>query len=150
MALNESSEDTAYVLGRIFSVWEQIQEAANPGLNSTIKDRYFNAACATPTAVFSKLQVLSNHHLRKIEKGREVYFEKKLTELMSKLHGGEALPKTLSLDEQGMFILGYYHQTQKRYEKKEEKCLEDSRVSEETDIMSSQSGTQGDDQGTLF
>lgn len=150
VALNESSEDTAYVLGRIFSVWEQIQEAANPGLNSTIKDRYFNAACATPTAVFSKLQVLSNHHLRKIEKGREVYFEKKLTELMSKLHGGEALPKTLSLDEQGMFILGYYHQTQKRYEKKEEKCLGDSRVSEETDIMSSQSGTQGDDQGTLF
>ena len=88
--------------------------------------------------------------MRKIEKGREVYFEKKLTELMSKLHGGEALPKTLSLDEQGMFILGYYHQTQKRYEKKEEKCLEDSRASEETDIMSSQSGTQGDDQGTLF
>ncbi|MBR5162589.1 MAG: type I-C CRISPR-associated protein Cas8c/Csd1 [Schwartzia sp.] len=121
VALNENCEDTAYVLGRIFSVWEQIQEAANPGLNSTIKDRYFNAACATPTAVFSKLQILSNHHLRKLEKGQEVYYEKKLTELMSKLNGGEALPKTLSLDEQGMFILGYYHQTQKRYEKKEDK-----------------------------
>ncbi len=121
VALNENSTDTAYILGRIFSVWEQIQEAANPNLNSTIKDRYFNAACATPTAVFSKLQVLANHHLRKLEKGREVYFEKILTEIMGKLEGGEALPKTLSLDEQGMFILGYYHQTQKRYEKKEDK-----------------------------
>ena len=121
VALDENNENTAYVLGRIFSVWEQIQEAANPGLNSTIKDRYFNAACATPTAVFSKLQILSNHHLRKLEPGREVYFEKKLTELMGKLDGEAPLPKTLSLDEQGMFILGYYHQTQKRYEKKEEK-----------------------------
>ena len=121
VALNENCEDTAYVLGRIFSVWEQIQEAANPGLNSTIKDRYFNAACATPTAVFSKLQILSNHHLRKLEKGQEIYYEKKLTDLMGKLDGEVPLPKTLSLDEQGMFILGYYHQTQKRYEKKEDK-----------------------------
>ena len=121
VALDETNTNTAYVLGRIFSVWEQIQEAANPGLNSTIKDRYFNAACATPTAVFSKLQILSNHHLRKLEKGQEVYFEKKLTELMGLLQGGAVLPKTLSLDEQGMFILGYYHQTQKRYEKKEDK-----------------------------
>lgn len=121
VALNENCEDTAYVLGRIFSVWEQIQEAANPGLNSTIKDRYFNAACVTPTAVFSKLQILSNHHLRKLEKGQEIYYEKKLTELMGKLDGEAPLPKTLSLDEQGMFILGYYHQTQKRYEKKEDK-----------------------------
>ena len=124
MALNENCEDTAYVLGRIFSVWEQIQKAVNPELNSTIKDRYFNAACATPTAVFSKLQILANHHLRNLrtqKPGLAITFDKKLTEIMSKLHGGEGLPKTLSLDEQGMFILGYYHQTQKRFEKKEDK-----------------------------
>ena len=124
VALNENCEDTAYVLGRIFSVWEQIQKAVNPELNSTIKDRYFNAACATPTAVFSKLQILANHHLRNLrtqKPGLAITFDKKLTEIMSKLHGGEGLPKTLSLDEQGMFILGYYHQTQKRFEKKEDK-----------------------------
>ncbi len=120
VALNESSEDSAYVLGRIFSLWEQIQQAASPGLNSTIKDRYFNAACATPAAVFPKLQILSNHHLRKLEKGQAVYFEKQLTDLMGKLPGA-AVPKTLPLDEQGVFILGYYHQTQKRFTKKEEK-----------------------------
>lgn len=123
MAVNENSSNTAYILGREFAVLEGIQEDANPGINATIKDRYFNAACATPASIFPILLKLKNSHLRKMNnKGKEVYYEKQLGELQNKIQmpddGRTPFPKRLTLDEQGMFILGYYHQTQKRYEKK--------------------------------
>lgn len=120
VGLNEETNDTAYVLGRLFAVLEAVQEEANPGVNATIRDRYFNSACATPGAVFPILMKLKNSHIRKIERqkiGKKVYFEKLLTQLMGKV---EDFPKRLTLEEQGHFILGYYHQVQKRYEKKEE------------------------------
>lgn len=63
MAVNENCNDISYVLGRLFSVLENIQQSANPGINSTIKDRYFNSACATPAAVFPVLWKLANAHL---------------------------------------------------------------------------------------
>lgn len=123
MALNENSTNTAYILGREFAVLEAIQEEANPGINATIKDRYFNAACATPASIFPILFKLKNSHTRKLNsKGKEIYYEKQLRELQDKIlvgdNGMTAYPKRLSLEEQGMFILGYYQQTQKRYEKK--------------------------------
>ena len=120
MGLNEETNDTAYVLGRLFAVLEAVQEEANPGVNATIRDRYFNSACATPGAVFPILMKLKNSHIRKIERqkiGKKVYLENLLTQLMGKI---EDFPKRLTLEEQGHFILGYYHQVQKRYEKKEE------------------------------
>ena len=64
VALNEESTNTAYVLGRLFSVLEQIQEESNPDINSTIKDRFFNSAAATPGVVFPVLLKMANHHLR--------------------------------------------------------------------------------------
>ena len=123
VALNENSSNVAYTLGREFAVLEAIQEEANPGINATIKDRYFNAACATPAAIFPILFKLKNSHIRKIDNpGRVIAFEKQLTELEGRLPAAEgqttACPRRLSLEEQGMFILGYYHQVQKRYEKK--------------------------------
>lgn len=120
VGLNQETNDTAYVLGRIFAVLEAVQEEANPGINTTIRDRYFNSACATPGSVFPILMKLKNSHIRKIERQKEwkkIYFEKTLTELIGKT---EDIPKRLTLEEQGRFILGYYHQVQKRYEKKEE------------------------------
>lgn len=124
VGLNEACNNTAYILGREFAVLEAIQEDANPGINATIKDRYFNSACATPAAVFPILLKLKNSHIRKIE-NKEIYYERMLTELQGKIEVKEgqtaAYPRRLSLEEQGMFILGYYHQVQKRFEKKEEK-----------------------------
>ena len=120
MALNESTKETAYVLGRLFAVLESIQTDASPGIKATIRDRYFNSACATPESVFPVLLKLKNTHIRKIEREKEglkVHYEIMLAEIMGKL---EQFPKRLSLEEQGKFILGYYHQMQKRYEKKEE------------------------------
>ena len=123
MALNEDSNNTAYILGREFAVLEAIQEDANPGINATIKDKYFNSACATPAAIFPILFKLKNSHIKKMNNGaKEIYYEKILGDLQGRLTVAEgqkaACPRRLTLEEQGMFILGYYHQTQKRYEKK--------------------------------
>ena len=121
MGLNEGSKEEAYVLGRLFAVLESIQQDANPGINATIRDRYFNSACAAPASAFPVLMKLKNSHMKKIEReraGSKIYYEKLLTEILEKL---KEFPARLSLEEQGKFILGYYHQMQKRYEKREEK-----------------------------
>ena len=112
MGLNEESNDVAYVLGRVFAVLESIQTDANPEIKSTIRDRYFNSACATPASVFPVLFKLKNSHIKKIERDKGYLkrkYEDLLGELVSKL---ESYPKRLSLEEQGKFILGYYHQKQ--------------------------------------
>lgn len=124
MGLNEESNDIAYVLGRLFSVLESIQLEANPGIQDTIRDRYFNSACGTPAAVFPVLLKLKNNHIKKIgreKEGTKRYYEKLFTEIMWKIDANTGFPKRLSLEEQGKFAIGYYHQTQKKYEKKEAK-----------------------------
>ena len=121
MGLKEECTDTAYVLGRLFSLLEAIQKEANPSITTTIRDRYFNSACATPASVFPVLIKLKNSHIKKLERdkgGAKIYYEKQLTDIMGRL---EKFPKRLSLEQQGQFTLGYYHQQQKRYEKGEKK-----------------------------
>ena len=110
------------MLGRLFSILEFIQMEANPGIKATIRERYFNSACATPASVFPVLVKLKNSHVKKLERDKgsaKAYYEKLLTEIMGKLD--DRFPARLSLEDQGKFILGYYHQVQKKYEKKEEK-----------------------------
>ena len=116
--LNEESTYAPYVLGRLFAVMEAIQENANPGINTTIRDRYFNSACATPAVVFPTLINLAQKHLSKLGGGKEVSFNAQIAELLGKLD--EDYPAHLTLQEQGAFQIGYYHQVQKRYAKKEE------------------------------
>ena len=116
VSLNAESAYTPYVLGRLFAVLEGIQQTANPGINATIKNRFFNSACATPAAVFPILLKLSNSHLKKMDAGKTVYWSRQLGELLERL--GTDFPAHQTLQEQGAFILGYYHQTQKRFEKK--------------------------------
>ena len=118
VALNETSSNIPYNLGRLFSVLEQIQEAANPTINTTIRDKYFNSAAATPSRVFPVLINLSEKHLRKLEAGKRIFLEKLRSQITEQL--SEQFPDRLGLPEQGAFQLGYYHQTQKRYEKKGE------------------------------
>ena len=123
MSVNEECNIVPYVLGRIFSLLENIQCKANPDINATIKDKYFNSACATPASVFPVLLRLANAHLRKLDEKYRVYFSKKLGELMNRIEmaeGGSFMPRRLNLEEQGIFILGYYQETQKRFTKKGE------------------------------
>ena len=118
VSLNETANGP-YLLGRLFSVLEAVQKAANPGINTTIKDRYFNAACATPGMSFPTLLRLSQKHLRKLNDGLATHYDKQITELMAQLPES-GFPARLSLPDQGKFTIGYYHQTQKRYVKKNE------------------------------
>lgn len=118
VSLNETT-NVPYLLGRLFSVLEAVQKAANPSINTTIKDRYFNAACATPGMSFPTLLRLSQKHLRKLNDGLATHYDKQITELMAQLPES-GFPARLSLPDQGKFTIGYYHQTQKRYVKKNE------------------------------
>lgn len=125
VSLNENSKNIPYTLGRLFSVYEEIQKEANlgnpgnPGINTTIKDRYFGSAAAMPATVFPILSNLAQKHLRKLSDKQRIYLDKKVMTLKSVL--GEQYPAHMSLPEQGSFDLGYYHQTQDRYTKKEDK-----------------------------
>lgn len=119
VSLNPDSTNVPYNLGRLFSVLEAVQSSANPGINTTIKDKYFNSASATPAVVFPVLVNLAQKHLKKLDGGLRTYYDKQITGLLSKLE--ERYPSRLNLPQQGSFQLGYYHQTQSRFEKKEEK-----------------------------
>ena len=119
VSLNETSTNIPYTLGRLFAVYEALQESANPGINTTIKDKYFNSASATPATIFPILDNLSQKHLRKLDTGLRITYDGQIGALKNVL--GESNPARLSLPEQGSFNLGYYHQKQFRYTKKEEK-----------------------------
>ena len=116
--LQEDTTYQPYVLGRIFAVLERIQTSEKE-LNATIRDRYFNSACATPAMIFPILIKLSNNHQKsmKNEKERDKYV-KLLEKLYAKID--EEYPNHLSLQDQGIFQIGYYHQKQKFFTKKEE------------------------------
>ena len=121
VSLNENSANIPYTLGRLFSVLEAVQASANPGINATIKDKYFNSAASTPAVIFPILINLAQKHLKKLKgsnAGLVIFYDKQLTDLCSRI--GESYPAHMSLPQQGSFQLGYYHQTQARYQKKEE------------------------------
>jgi len=115
VSLDESNTNAGYRLGRLFAVLEKIQEEANPGINATIRDRYYGAASSTPVTVFSALLKLKNHHLSKLDnRGRAVNLEKRVGEIMD---GIGDFPAQLPLADQGRFAIGYYHQRQDFFKK---------------------------------
>jgi CRISPR-associated protein Csd1 len=117
MVLDEQNTKISYRLGRLFALLEKAQKDANPGLNATLRDRYFCAASATPGAVFPKLlRLAQHHHLVKAEYG--LFTVKRIEEVIS---GFQQFPTNLSLEDQGLFVLGYYHQRQALFTKNEGK-----------------------------
>lgn len=117
VSLDTTNVNGGYRLGRLFATLEKIQAEANPGINATIRDRFYGAASGTPVAVFSNLMRLKNHHLAKLEsKGRQIFFEKLIAEIMDAIID---FPPHLSLADQGRFAIGYYHQNQSFYTKKD-------------------------------
>jgi CRISPR-associated protein Csd1 len=115
--LDVSQTDPAYRLGRLFAVLERIQSAAQPGINATIRDRYYGAASSTPGAVFPTLMRLKNAHLKKLTPGLETFFEKLVGEICGSVEQPalQAFPRQFDLHAQGMFALGYYQQRQSLY-----------------------------------
>src|SRR5690606_5409896 len=89
-------------------------------LNTTIRDRYYGAASSSPITVFPRLLSLKNSHLKKLNEGRKIYFEKLVGEILSAI---SSFPTNLSLNEQANFAIGYYHQRQDFFTSKSEKEL---------------------------
>ena len=113
MSLDPERKDPGYCLGRLFALLEKAQkDATNP--SATIRDRYFGAASATPATVFPQLLRLGQHHISKAEYGG--YTDKLIAEVMERI---DVLPKHLSLEDQGVFTLGYYHQRNALFRKSE-------------------------------
>ncbi len=113
VSLDPENSNPGYRLGRLFAVLEDIQRGAQPGINTTIRDRYFGAAVSTPRAVFGELMKLKNSHLRKLRRskpGLGIHFERLIDHILAGMEADRGFPSHLSLDDQGRFILGYHHQ----------------------------------------
>jgi CRISPR-associated protein Csd1 len=115
MSLDPDRPEPAYQLGRLFAELEKTQQDALPGINDTIKDRYFGAASATPGSVFPRIIRMSQHHLGKLEHRSRVHHEKQIQEIFGRVNN---FPSHLNLNDQGLFALGYYHQRQAIYTRK--------------------------------
>lgn len=118
VSLDPNNMNIGYRLGRLFATLENIQYTASPGINSTIRDRYYGAASGTPSVVFGTLIKLSKHHLAKLKDGLRIHFEKTLQEIIDGVDATHAFPPHLSLEDQGRFAVGYYHQMQHSHTKK--------------------------------
>jgi CRISPR-associated protein Csd1 len=124
MSLDVTLPVVGYQLGRLFATLEKIQQEGLGDTNTTIRERYYSAASTSPTTVFPILMRMKQHHIAKIEKkGRQVNFEKLLTEIMSRIDvsKSEAFPGHLDINAQGYFAVGYYHQMQDFYTKHDTK-----------------------------
>ena len=118
VALEPDHPSTAYQLGRLFAVLESAQRAALGQVNASIADRYYAAASATPARVFGPLlRGLHNHVSDARRRGRGGWIEPKVAEIISKIPAD--LPKTLRLEDQGRFAVGYYHERATRPAKTE-------------------------------
>ncbi|MHB1617839.1 MAG: type I-C CRISPR-associated protein Cas8c/Csd1 [Metallibacterium sp.] len=122
--LDPSNTNPAYRLGRLFAALEKIQEDASPGLNATIRDRYYGAASSTPAAVFPTLLRLSKHHLGKLPPGLAITRERLIGEVMDGFDAATFPPRILPLPDQARFALGYYQQRQAFFTKSESKPQE--------------------------
>lgn len=124
--LDDTNPNPGYRLGRLFAVLEKAQQEALPGLNATIRDRFYASASATPRAVFGRLLRTYQHHLAKLDTGAKIVREKQTQEILSGL--GD-FPAHLNLRDQSQFALGYYHQRKDFFTKREDKPTTEPAVS---------------------
>lgn len=115
VSLDLQNPNIGYRLGRLFAALERAQELASPGLNATIRDKFYGSASATPVTAFPYLLKLKNHHLNKLATGQVIWLENLIAQI---LEVATHFPPNLSLDDQGRFAIGYYHQRQDLFTKK--------------------------------
>ncbi len=119
MALNTKNTNTGYLLGRMLAIVERAQTASQPGINFTIKDQAYATMSVTPAALYNRVFSLSVNYFRRIPRqGTQIYLKNLLSEVADKI-SVEGVPMRLSLEDQGRFALGYQHQNQSLYTKKE-------------------------------
>ena len=111
--LDTDNAEPAYVCGRLLAVLEEIQRAAMPGVNATIVDRFYGTASTAPQTVFSRLLKGAQAHLSRLERdnrGAHIALQRRLEDVLSHLDAKAHFPRTMNLEQQGLFSLGYYHQ----------------------------------------
>jgi CRISPR-associated protein Csd1 len=108
--LDPGNHNPAYLCGRLFALLEAVQRAAMPRTNTTITDRFFGTASSAPASVFGRFLRGAQAHLNKLRKERRGTYEALQRRLEDIQKGLAAFPRTLTLEEQGLFSLGYYHQ----------------------------------------
>lgn len=118
VSLDEHITDQAYLLGRLFAALEKAQENALPGLNATIRDRYFSAASTAPGSVFPRLLKLAQHHVSKAEAEGKGYGIARIIQGIVAALPAKPFPALFALPDQGMFAIGYYHQRDAFFTKK--------------------------------
>lgn len=119
MSLEIEGSPLAYRLGCLFAVLEQVQRGALGDVNASIVDRYYGTASSVPYSVFPRLIAGCQNHLSKIRKdkpGSAVNIDKRLGEIVAALPA--TFPKQLTIEQQGQFAVGYYHQKQAFFAKK--------------------------------
>jgi len=116
--LDKENKNQGYLCGRLFATLEYLQERSNG--SSNIRGRYLNSASSTPAAVFPTLLNLSIHHEDKLNKGSQIHFENLKGEIMGAI-ASSGFPAHLDLEDQGRFMIGYYHQRQDFYTSNKEK-----------------------------
>ena len=112
MSLDPEFPKPAYQLGRLFAVLEAAQRAALGRVNATIADRYYGSASATPARVFGPLLRGARSHISTARKLNKFWIQPRIEEIMARLP--PELPRTLRLEEQGLFAIGYYHESAHR------------------------------------
>ncbi len=115
--LDKENINQGYLCGRLFAVLDKIQDDASH--QHSIRERYMNAASATPAAVFATILNLSSHHSEKLNEGRRIFFERVKQEIVDKI-SSEGFPAYLDLQDQGRFFVGYYHQMQSFFVKNDD------------------------------
>lgn len=123
MSLNEKSSNVPYRLGRLFAVLEKVQSETNKDMGSTINSKYFSSASSTPAVVFPVLLKLAQHHIAKSDFG--FVSSKSIEEILSEVN---EFPEYLNLEDQGMFMLGYYHQRKSFYKKKDDNSVKEEKL----------------------
>ena len=135
MSLDKSDLNPGYRLGRLFAVLEAAQVAALGNLNASIRDRYYGAAAATPTSVFPLLMKNYKNHLKNVrtKKGEGLgnWYEKRVGEIVDGLDG--VFPRSLSLEDQGRFAIGYYHEREGVYRKRDPEAPDELKDADQSD-----------------
>ena len=116
-ALNKAHPSPAYHCGRIMYVLARIQKEALPRVQAGVIQRYYAAASSTPALVLGRLIRNSKFHLNTIahdKPGLAVWFDDKLKEVCGQIK--DRMPAVLTLEQQSLFALGYYHEMADRNE----------------------------------
>ena len=134
VSLDLANTDPGYLLGRLFATLENLQYHALKTLNATIRDRYYGAASATPASIFPVLLRNAQNHLSKLRKekpGLAVNLEKEIGQVIDALPS--SFPRSLRIEEQGHFAIGYYHQNQARFARNDGQVATDADIEAESE-----------------